>query len=211
MALTNYTELKASIADWLHRHDLTAQIPDFIRLAEVRLNRRLSLLQQELEATLTATVGSRLLTRPADMGTPLAMWLTTYEPRMGMVFRTPKELPVTDFNGQSQYWTVTSTNVETENPADLAYTYNLRYVAIFNLADTNTNTLLTEHPDCYLFGALLESAPFLRDASSSGAWAQRFEVAIKEAMSDSARNKSLANLRTDLPGTHSAGNILRGY
>jgi len=34
MALTTYTELKASIADWLNRSDLTAAIPDFISLAE---------------------------------------------------------------------------------------------------------------------------------------------------------------------------------
>ena len=31
MALGNFTELKASIADTLNRDDLTAQIPDFIK------------------------------------------------------------------------------------------------------------------------------------------------------------------------------------
>ena len=34
MALSNYTELQASIADTLNRDDLTAVIPDFVRLAE---------------------------------------------------------------------------------------------------------------------------------------------------------------------------------
>ena len=33
MALTTYTELKASVADWLNRTDLTNVIPDFISLA----------------------------------------------------------------------------------------------------------------------------------------------------------------------------------
>ena len=32
MALTTYSELKTSIADWLNRSDLTTQIADFIAL-----------------------------------------------------------------------------------------------------------------------------------------------------------------------------------
>ena len=39
MALTTYTELKASIADFLNRDDLTTVIPDFITLAESQINR----------------------------------------------------------------------------------------------------------------------------------------------------------------------------
>ena len=39
MALTTYTELKASIADFLNRDDLTTVIPDFITLAEAQINR----------------------------------------------------------------------------------------------------------------------------------------------------------------------------
>ena len=35
MSLTTYTELKASIADWLLRDDLTAVIPDFIALYSI--------------------------------------------------------------------------------------------------------------------------------------------------------------------------------
>ena len=41
MAFTTYTELKSVVADYLARTDLTAQIPDFITLAEVRLKRDL--------------------------------------------------------------------------------------------------------------------------------------------------------------------------
>jgi len=37
MALTTYTELKSSLADWLNRSDLTSVIPDFISLAEAQM------------------------------------------------------------------------------------------------------------------------------------------------------------------------------
>jgi hypothetical protein len=42
MALSTNTELKAAVADWLKRGDLTTQIPDFIRLAETAIERELS-------------------------------------------------------------------------------------------------------------------------------------------------------------------------
>ena len=42
MALTNYTELKASLANWLNRSDLTTEIADdFITLAEADFNSKL--------------------------------------------------------------------------------------------------------------------------------------------------------------------------
>ncbi len=39
MALTYYTGLKTSIADFLNRDDLTSVIPDFVALAEAQINR----------------------------------------------------------------------------------------------------------------------------------------------------------------------------
>ena len=39
MAITNYTELKSTIADWLDRTDLTSVIPTFISLAEHQMER----------------------------------------------------------------------------------------------------------------------------------------------------------------------------
>ena len=41
MALTNYSELKSSIADFLNRDDLTSVIPTFISLAEAQFARDL--------------------------------------------------------------------------------------------------------------------------------------------------------------------------
>jgi hypothetical protein len=37
MAFTNYTDLKATIADYLARSDLTTQIPDFISFSRKKI------------------------------------------------------------------------------------------------------------------------------------------------------------------------------
>ena len=48
MALNTYTELKASIANWLNRSDLTTEIAgDFIALAEADFNAKLRIRQME--------------------------------------------------------------------------------------------------------------------------------------------------------------------
>ena len=45
MAISTYTELKASIANWLNRSDLTDEIADdFIKLTEADYNAKLSLI-----------------------------------------------------------------------------------------------------------------------------------------------------------------------
>ena len=38
MSISTYAQLQAAVANWLHRTDLTAQIQDFIALAEARLS-----------------------------------------------------------------------------------------------------------------------------------------------------------------------------
>ena len=50
MALTTNADLQAAIADWLNRSDLSAQIPDFLTLAQLKINRRLSIVEQEILA-----------------------------------------------------------------------------------------------------------------------------------------------------------------
>lgn len=211
MSITTYTELKAAVATWSLRTDLTAQIIDFITLAESRINRKLALLLQETESTLTATPSSRLISVPTRFASPLGLWMTTYQPRQQLEYRLPSQLPVTSYNGTSFFYTVSGANIETENPADQAYTYNLRYLINFDIEATSTNLLLTNYPDIYLFGALLESAPYMRDTAALPMWQNRFDLAVKEAMNESNRTKSRASLRTDLPGTQRGGNILRVY
>ena len=51
MPLTNYSELKTSIADVLNRDDLTSTIPDFISLSEAQMNREVRHYRMEKRAT----------------------------------------------------------------------------------------------------------------------------------------------------------------
>ncbi len=210
--ITTYAELVTALdgtSGYLHRTDLTAKIPDFIKLAESKINRKLRLLLGETESTLTATIGSRLMAVPTRFGAPIELWDTTNEPRTKMLFMQPDLLPVTTTNGASEYYTVDGTFIATENPADVAYTYTLRYQTKFNLETTSTNTVLDNYPDIYVYGALLASIPFTRDYKNFDVWSALYNNAIDEAMTDSNVTRRKALLRTEFAG--SRPNILRGY
>lgn len=53
--METYGQLKAAVADWLNREDLTAVIPSFIRLAESLIYRNLRCVDNEFTATYTST------------------------------------------------------------------------------------------------------------------------------------------------------------
>jgi len=57
MAITSYATLKTSIANFLARSDLDTQIPEFIQLAEARINRELETREQEKRSQATLEVG----------------------------------------------------------------------------------------------------------------------------------------------------------
>ena len=67
MAIASYADLKTSIANFLARSDLTAQIPDFIQLAEARINRELETREQEKRSTATLVAGDEYISLPTDM------------------------------------------------------------------------------------------------------------------------------------------------
>lgn len=209
MALSNYTELRAAIASRLHRTDLTTQIVDYIAVAEKRLNRTIRLKAQETEATLTATPSSRVLTLPSLFGAPIALYLTTYLPRTALEYRLPEEMQVYSGTGISRYWAIDGADLKTDTPADQAYTYTLRYIADYDISATATNALLTNYPDLYLYGAMIEAATDLVDDALLKRAEYRYVQALQECLNNENASRAIARLTTEV-GTSGNGNIITG-
>jgi hypothetical protein len=199
MPFTNYTELKAAVTGWLHR-DLAAQIPDFITLAETSINRIAQVRAMENEVPLALDAGARAIALPAGFETPLAVWLgTSHQHELSPA--TPEELSVTSMQGRPRYWTIDGTNLAFDRPADVEQTVTLRYRGGFKLSDAApTNALLTKYPDIYLYGTLLQSAPWIRDGNSLALWREMYARTVKEINATESRARAAAPLRTELAG-----------
>jgi hypothetical protein len=58
------------------------------------------------------------------------------------------------------------------------------------MADTDTNSVLLTYPSVYIFGALLESAPFIRDDGRVKLWSDKFQTAVTAANIEHERARS---------------------
>jgi len=200
MALSNYTELKASIASYLHRTDLTATIPDFIALAESRINGIVHMRAMELEAALSLPIGERRIALPAAYSSPLAVWLTTDQPRAKLTPLVAEQMPVSNVAGAPNYWCIDGGYLAFERAADRAHSVSFRYVSKFKLTDgAPTNALLTNFPNVYLYAALLESAPFLGHDERFAVWQSLLGQAIKEVNNNEQRGRAVGVMSTDVP------------
>lgn len=174
MALDTFAGLKATIADYLNRDDLTSIIPSFISLTEAKFNRKLRTRQMVKRAN--GDIETAFFSYPAD-------WLQTKEFQLNTTPVTRLEFVTEAYanelrssrylsTGQPQYFSVVGTQIEFIPTPDKTYTAELTYYAkIPALSDSNTsNWLLAYAPDLYLYGALLEASPYLKDDERLATW-----------------------------------------
>jgi hypothetical protein len=190
MALANYSDLQATALRWMERTGVDdAEAPDWIALAEARLNRELGAV--ETDATITGTVSSRRIDISSlSMVQPIALYLA--EVGEDEVFITPKAdgtFPYLDDSGRPSIWAVDGTNIDFDCPLDAAYPFRLRYREKFNLATASTNWLLTNHPDVYLAATLMWGAGYNEDWPSAPVWKSILDEAIPSIKNTIAQSK----------------------
>ena len=72
-------------------------------------------------------------------------------------------------------------NIEFAPVPDSEYTREIVYYqALPALADNTTNWLLDSHPDIYLYGSLMQSAPYLQADERIGVWAGKFQQILEQ-------------------------------
>jgi hypothetical protein len=176
-----YAGLRASVADWLNRADLAAVVPDFITLAEGQINRRLRV--RRMVALATATILAPYQSLPADFAGALA--LTLSDGRQ-LDFLTPDALAQKAFlnqpgPGEPTHYSVVGAQLQFYPAPDQAYRALLTYYqALPPLAANTTNWLLAAAPDAYLYGALTQATPYLKDDARIPVWGELFTAALSD-------------------------------
>ena len=186
MALTTYTELKASLADWLNRTDLTSAIADFISLAEAQMERQLRTRQMIVRATASFAAAAEYGTVPDDFLETKSIKLDT-NPVTSLSFQTIEamdQLSNTTYlsSGKPLYFTVVGNQFRLLPIPDGEYTAELVYYAkLTKLSSTvATNFLLTQAPDVYLYGSLLQAAPYLQDDARISVWSSLYAAGLEQ-------------------------------
>jgi hypothetical protein len=190
--ITNYTTLVSTVADYLNRQDLSAQIPTFIQLAESDLNTRLRC--REMIVRATTTNDDEYVRLPLDYLEGINLQLVGGQSPLRYI--TLDEADIVNarqgynaptfyslMNGAIELVPPPATGVDVE--IEMVY-----YGKITALSDENqTNWLLLKAPDVYLYGALVHAAPFLMDDQRISVFGSFYSQRV-EALNDESQ-KSL--------------------
>lgn len=192
MAISTYSELQLAVADWLNRADLTTVIPNFITLAEAKMQRELRL--REMITRSTATSSNEFVALPSDFLENLSLELdmTGLAAQPALTFIGPleaKTLKANKITNLPRYYTMIDGAFEILPAPAAATNYILTYYAkIPALSNTNTtNWLLTKAPDAYLYSSLLEAAPYLKDDQRISLWASAKQDVFESLRLESER------------------------
>lgn len=206
MALDNWTNLKAAVASWLNRTDLTTPIQDdFIPAFEGKARRQL---QDWLRTVLTQTnVTGDLAVPNCDQVLAVAL-----NDGAGGSYNAP--LPFLTREGYQRRMAEASTVVaptqevfvdRDESAATTTLRFyppvsaaspiaNLRILYVATLpalgAGQATNALLTNAPDVYLKGTLAEAAQFLQWADAAVGWAGERDAGFAKLIAEAKRRAS---------------------
>lgn len=178
MAIANYTDLKAAVARWLNRADLTDDIPGFIQSAEGQIAIDLRLRQQLCITQLITTPGYNGLSLPNDFlefdsvslnGNSLEQ-ISFGELLRGKATGIPRSYAI---GGNELLLSV---------PATTAYPIDVTYFARFPALElAPTNGLLINYPDIYLFGALMWGFRFVMNEEAAAKWQGQY-VGLKDRL-----------------------------
>jgi hypothetical protein len=112
MAVSTYTELKASIANWLNRTDLTDEIADdFIKLTEADFNAKLRI--RQMEQIDTVTIDEETETVPTGFISVRSFYLLLSSTKYPLEYITPQNL--FEIRGGSRTGRPRSYTIEADN------------------------------------------------------------------------------------------------
>ncbi len=185
MALTSYTTLKASIANWLNRSDLTDEIADdFIVLTEADFNSKLRV--RKMIAQSTITIDSETESIPTGFLQVRDFYILSGSTKYPLRYMTPPQMDQvkgTSVTGIPQAYTILGDTFRFTPKPDSSYTGYLNYYKKFDaLSSTNaTNFILTDHPAIYLYGSLFHAANFLGgyNPQQVQTWQQMYATALE--------------------------------
>lgn len=178
MPLTNFTELKVAISDWLNRADLNAVIPTFIALTEAEFNRTLRV--RDMLARTTVPLTGQFT--PLPFGFLEFKKLQLNDAVAGQVTEltnvgSPEELDrqrrlYYSTPGIPAIYCIRGGEFEVAPTPAATYSAEWSYYAVIPALGVAapSNWLLAKHPDLYVYGALLHSAPYLKDDERVQLW-----------------------------------------
>ena len=190
--ITSYAALQARMADWLDRIDLTTRIPDFIGLAEIKLNQRFAR-EGVFEMEAMAYINTNNTGGIDDRWLPLPdsyygiRWMRRNSDNLGdeaaLTYVTVDEMNDTyalNLQGKPTKYTLTGGRIRLGPVPNAVYEIEVAYwKGATPLSDlVTTNFILEQTPNSLLFTALMEAEAYVKNDERVRFWQVKSEEAI---------------------------------
>jgi len=204
MAITDYASLKTTLADYLHRSDLSdVVLSNFVQLGESRLNRKLRLLEQEANATVSLVAGANTVALPAGWQETIDVYYDEdkrhIQPQNLRGLNSQRSFDTT--SGRPYLYATTNGTMAFEIFADKNYAIVIDFYKRFDII-----------ADAYLYAALLEAKAYIKKQEDVALWSQGLQTAIDDLNRLDNRTRRNATVRMDsaIVGGR-AFDVVRGY
>jgi len=178
---SNYGELKSELSDLLFNQRFIARYDRFTRSFEADANSRLRVLPMETSVLLTTTSGDVSL--PSDYLAWRTVKPTTTPYINELDYVHPAYLPATQYNRRPPLFTIEGNTFKTRPADDRTGAYEFHYyqkIPTLVGANSNSNWLLSEYPNVYLFGLTVEAASDGRNAEMAQLYKARRDEVFQE-------------------------------
>lgn len=180
--LDNYDNLVKEIIDYSHRGDMGTRIDTFIQLAENAMysNGAQPLKVRSMEIVSTTAVAGQYVELPPDFESARSVRLVTGDNSGELTYQAPEQLFKKPVTGKPLFYTIVGNEIQFGRVPDSDYTLEMQYFRkAAPLTQANqTNEILTNHPQVYLYGALAMLFGFTQDSEQEASYAQKFIGAI---------------------------------
>jgi hypothetical protein len=198
VSITTYSTLVSAVTEYLARDQdttLVARIPDFIILCEAKLDREIRHARGQKRSYTTfdtTDTEPEFVTLPTDFKSMKRLRLSGVSGKPTLDYMSQRQLDefrysIGDATGQPRFFTIFGSEIEAAPVPDDDYEIEIVYDALLSgLNDSNsTNWLIDIAPDVYLYGTLLEAAPYMRDIDGMlPIWAAGFSSAVESLNRD---------------------------
>jgi hypothetical protein len=172
--LGSYAQLVASVSAWSHRTDLEALLPDFVTLAEARINRDIRVRQMITKTMLTYLAGAQDAALPDDWLEFKNLTLNGSPPRP-LTYETVEQLGLRVSGGVPVAYSLEGSRLLLgPTPSSNTTVSGVYYAKFPSLLDEPTNWLMSRHPSIYLFAVMMEVMLYTQNAEQLATYTARY-------------------------------------
>lgn len=193
-----YQSLQDEVANWLARDDMPANIKRFIQMAESDICKDLRVRGMEKQKTFSLTSGVDTL--PSDFKGARSLYVDAASGLRNLDYLAPEVFHrsrVATMSGSPQAYTVEGNSIYfapapgATNPVDVKMLYIGKYDELVEANDSNG--LLTDHFNLYLYGALYHGFAYLRDDEQAGKYLGQYSDYVAKLNRNANRERFRGN------------------